>query len=615
MDDEQPERVLTRVSWDQRPLLVSTVNSVVFNGNDSDSELSEMEMPDDIESEDESDTTLILTGDVEPGTEKLTFRKYTPTIPDEVLSYRTRCKEASSVPIGFFEQNMEAPRFEMNNHGIGPGGAQALGEELASNHAIKEVILRGNCIGSHGAKAMAKLVAFNHEIEELDLFDNNLLSDGIQAFAKLYSKENPYLKSLNLGKNGFLDMDSRKISKALSENMRLEKLNLSWNRFGDIAAVEFGEMLKRNSSLSVIDLTGNCIRTRGALALAEGLSQNSTLKEIYLGSNYVGNAGAIALADVLSANTNIEKLVFDRCRITSDQAFLMFSELIGKSTSLNHLDLSYNQLSQTSIQAILDAWSTNSTLTYLGLKGVELNSENQMRLKNILEGSDRKCDAALGFDLSTTAQAKSLAIDLQRKLNEARRKRGQYGAWSEQEEGDLHSSHSSSNGKSKFKGSGEGKMRNGQFSSKNHTSEDEVSEDSSDPDSDDEQAVMQSRWRRDRRRRRRWAQRFPDIPDPMEVLEDYVFEMNLRLVDLFFAIDKDRSGGVTEDELLHACSALGLDLSEEQQIELMARMDTDNDGVIDYKELCEGRRRFQQKQHEQDPRWGQQQESDSSDED
>ena len=91
-----------------------------------------------------------------------------------------------------------------------------------------------------------------------------------------------------------------------------------------------------------------------------------------------------------------------------------------------------------------------------------------------------------------------------------------------------------------------------------------ISSDSSDCDSDDDQGWKLSLLRRDKRQRQRWASRYPNLPDPMQVLEDFVNSKQLRLVDLFFVIDKDRSGGVEQRELQGACRTLGINLNEIQ---------------------------------------------------
>ncbi len=58
-----------------------------------------------------------------------------------------------------------------------------------------------------------------------------------------------------------------------------------------------------------------------------------------------------------------------------------------------------------------------------------------------------------------------------------------------------------------------------------------------------------------------------------------------------------------QEEFLHAIETLDMSLNEVQLTELMNRMDTDGDGQIDYKELCEGRRLQTEKDRANDPRW------------
>lgn len=89
----------------------------------------------------------------------------------------------------------------------------------------------------------------------------------------------------------------------------------------------------------------------------------------------------------------------------------------------------------------------------------------------------------------------------------------------------------------------------------------------------------------------------------MQVLEDFVQSNSLRLVDLFFEIDKDRSGFVTMEEAKMAIATLNLDLNEIQLNELMFRLDLDGDGQLNYHEFAEGRRVLQERTRSRDPHW------------
>lgn len=95
----------------------------------------------------------------------------------------------------------------------------------------------------------------------------------------------------------------------------------------------------------------------------------------------------------------------------------------------------------------------------------------------------------------------------------------------------------------------------------------------------------------------------------------YVYSTRLRLVDFFFSIDKNRSGGVTKDELTQAVDVLdGLDMTRLQMEELIERLDVNNDGEINYEELCEGRKEITEKLRARDPRWTTRQSHDSGSE-
>ena len=58
---------------------------------------------------------------------------------------------------------------------------------------------------------------------------------------------------------------------------------------------------------------------------------------------------------------------------------------------------------------------------------------------------------------------------------------------------------------------------------------------------------------------------------------------------------QDRDGTITPVELHHAVDVLKLRLNDIQMVELLNRMDLDGDGVIEYAELCEGRRMLSEK--------------------
>lgn len=460
-----------------------------------------------------------------------------------------------------------------------------------------------------------------------------------------------------------LDFDALPFSAALKENAVLERLRLRGNKFGDFAAGGFASMLRVNVTLEELDLSENRIRKKGALALASALATNSGVKRFNIGGNGIGSAGGVAIADAVAGNSTLEELRVDRCEIESAAAGLKLAELLQRNKHLKRLDISHNHMPEAAVHVLLEAWEAQGEdgLHYLGLEGIDVPAADEALIKKILgDGSVRSCTFRRKKNLEDTAalraeakkrmlmqEERHRALLAVRADAEKRARRGEHrsrsrsrgGSGSESSDG---SRHRKRHGKKKFKKRGSVEIgdtsglsraerrskRESQHIERRMSQRDaepgsavqgfakprqqgggaesdgsDVSHDSTDPDSEDEAAVAQSNWRRDARRRRKWSEMYPDLPDPMGVLEDYVSDMQLRLVDLFFAIDKDRSGGVTAMELSSACQSLGLNLDDVQKQELMLRMDSDGDGLIDYHELCEGRRRFANKLHAEDPRW------------
>lgn len=83
----------------------------------------------------------------------------------------------------------------------------------------------------------------------------------------------------------------------------------------------------------------------------------------------------------------------------------------------------------------------------------------------------------------------------------------------------------------------------------------------------------------DRRARASFHQLHPTVSDPMGILEEFVAFRKWRLIDLFYQMDRDRSGQITIEELEEACEELEIPLSQVQLEELIFRLDLDGDDM------------------------------------
>jgi hypothetical protein len=69
----------------------------------------------------------------------------------------------------------------------------------------------------------------------------------------------------------------------------------------------------------------------------------------------------------------------------------------------------------------------------------------------------------------------------------------------------------------------------------------------------------------------------------MYVFMEFLQDQKERLITLFNAMDKDRSGTITREEFKNGMQALGIPGSDKQLDELIEELDTDGDGDINYK--------------------------------
>ncbi|XP_075699906.1 uncharacterized protein LOC142664626 [Rhinoderma darwinii] len=91
-------------------------------------------------------------------------------------------------------------------------------------------------------------------------------------------------------------------------------------------------------------------------------------------------------------------------------------------------------------------------------------------------------------------------------------------------------------------------------------------------------------------------------PDPMRVIQDFLDERKLRLLDFFKNMDKDGSMSVPVSDFCRYLAAAGLHLDAAQMDSLVQRLDKDQTGTIDYRDLVDSRKKMVMEQRKQQRR-------------
>eukprot|EP00051_Salpingoeca_urceolata_P014000 m.177370 g.177370 ORF g.177370 m.177370 type:complete len:735 (+) comp17963_c1_seq2:410-2614(+) len=562
--------------------------------------------------------------------------------------YDKECKRLGCVPVTYLKRHFGDSVITMNHHGLGPKGTQAVAAVLRGSPVLKGLVLRGNFIESSGTAALCAALVECSQLKAIDLSENQMGAEGIDAVAAMLSSE-CVVSHVTLEGNQFLDINAPCLAEAVKESIEVAVLQLADNRFGDVAAVHFGTMLAGNQSLEELDLTWNCIRAKGGVALGRGLAANSTLLRLFLSHNGLADKGVAGIASGLASNSSLLELLLEHNRVSTEGAKAI-ARALATNTSLVSLSLAFNPIGSEGMKAIFEALDSNpgSKLSSLNIDGIVLSADNKKRLQDLVKGRPELAVKVLGVTHNAAERER-----LMEQLREMAKKypdrsspggaSGRLGydpSWTEEEawengfnpdgtprdddewlrhlamqqpfdplwtteEAALHGYRP--DGTRMLAAADKPEKPASRKSVMFHQADISSDSESSEYDSDDPSVPHRKNRRmlrrRDRHLRRQFRASYPDLADPMAVLEDYVAEHRLRLVDLFFSMDKNRDGTITEEEIIHAIDEFDLDLNEVQLEALIERMDVDGDGELNYAELCEGRRQFAEKQHRADPRW------------
>ncbi|KAK3287025.1 hypothetical protein CYMTET_5435 [Cymbomonas tetramitiformis] len=261
-------------------------------------------------------------------------------------------------------------------------GIKALADALAFNGSLNTLDLRINDIGDEGAKALAVALTpnaegvFNTSLNTLDLTDNRIGTEGAKALAVALTPNaegvfNTSLNTLNLTNNEIGPEGAKALAVALTPNAEgvfngsLNTLNLWGNKIGPEGAKALAAALTPNEegvfngSLNTLDVCNNDITGEAALQLAEAVLKHPCMKEF----------NRIMMQDI--RDDKVQELDLNHSYI-EDPGVLVLSKLLVFNTSLNTLDLYYNNLGDEGAKALAVALTPNAE----GVFNTSLNTLN-----------------------------------------------------------------------------------------------------------------------------------------------------------------------------------------------------------------------------------------------
>ena len=225
-------------------------------------------------------------------------------------------------------------KVNISNIGITINATHNLAIILSNNINLKELDLSHNDIQAIGATIIFKASAVN--LQKFYISHNNITED--VGHVEGFLSRNTRLEELDFSYNYLQDTGVRKICAA--NIFGLTKLNISYNNISLKAADDIAYFLSHNKKLQMLDLSGNDLQALG-------------LKTIF---NYVQN-----LPDLLLLRTG-HCIIINDFRVADELATFLFH-----CTSLQELDLSYNNLSASDAMKIFNRMKNISSLLTLNI--------------------------------------------------------------------------------------------------------------------------------------------------------------------------------------------------------------------------------------------------------
>ena len=183
-------------------------------------------------------------------------------------------------------------------------------------------------------------------------------------------------------------MDSTLMAQALVPVIKkLKVLDLEYSNIGEYAAAELAIALFYNDALEQLWLRGNVLCDDGAAVILNSLQNLKTLLILDLSYNNISIESSDAIAAVINSNNSLEQLWLDGNCLLNNGVVRIADALQGHSR-LKLLSLCSTGITEHVAEEISAVIKSNSGLEYLMLGGNQLQSLGVSRLSKVLCGKE-----------------------------------------------------------------------------------------------------------------------------------------------------------------------------------------------------------------------------------
>jgi Ran GTPase-activating protein (RanGAP) involved in mRNA processing and transport len=175
---------------------------------------------------------------------------------------------------------------------------------------------------------------------------------------------NHILVHLDVSHNEMDCLATALLATALCSNSSLQQLFLSHNRIGPNGGRHIAQALKRNKTLVLLDLSYNPLGPSGTSCVGMSLNFNTSLTTLLLRGNRGGNVAASFVAEAIKRQGTVGAHGVHGATVVPQ--LVQHGPLLSRS-SLTHVDLSENEITDVGAQALVRALQRNPSIKSLDL--------------------------------------------------------------------------------------------------------------------------------------------------------------------------------------------------------------------------------------------------------
>ncbi|XP_062895928.1 NACHT, LRR and PYD domains-containing protein 12-like isoform X2 [Mobula hypostoma] len=283
--------------------------------------------------------------------------------------------------------NPSLTELNLSGNKLGDSGVKLVSEALRNSECkIQKLWLQNVGLTDSGAKDLVSTLSTSPSLMELNLNDNELRDSGVKLVSAALRDSNCEIQKLWLRDVGLTDSGAGDLVSALSTNRSLTELNLGANKLGDSgvklvsAALRKSECKIQKLWLYDVGLTAN-----GAKEIISTLGTNRSLTELSLNDNKLGDSGVKLVSAALRVSEcKIQKLWLRDVGLTDSGVEDLVSAL-STNPSLTELNLSYNKLGDSGVKLVSAALkNSDCKIQKLWLKHVGLTDSGAGDLASAL---------------------------------------------------------------------------------------------------------------------------------------------------------------------------------------------------------------------------------------